>query len=183
MDEPYDLTYTAERFTAELPAKDYIARFRNADYFLLLCQQCRNYGRRYGCPPFEEDTLAVIGHYERTRIIGIKISPNSKNLPLNVSIDLMTPVIEKLNQELLETERQLKGRAFGFVGNCPYCGGAPCQRIAGKPCLHPDKVRPSLEAYGFDISLTAKELLGIDIKWSKGGAMPEYLTLVCGIFY
>lgn len=71
-----------------------------------------------------------------------------------------------------------------FVGNyCPYCGEVPCARIEGGPCRHPDKVRPSLEAIGFDIGKTAKDLLGLEIKWSRGGFIPEYLTLVCGIFY
>ena len=35
----------------------------------------------------------------------------------------------------------------------------------------------------FDISKTAKDLLGLEIKWSQEGLIPEYLTLVCGIFY
>ena len=109
-----DLTYTTERYTAEITAKDYITGFRRAEYFIKLCQQCGNYGRRYGCP---------------------------------------------------------------------YCGGAACARIDGKPCKHPDKVCPSLEAIGFDISKTAKDLLGLEIKWSQDGLIPEYLTLVCGIFY
>ena len=66
---------------------------------------------------------------------------------------------------------------------CPYCGDEPCARISGQPCRHPDWVRPSLEAYGFDIALTAHNLLGIDLKWSQRGLVPEYLTLVGGIFY
>ena len=49
--------------------------------------------------------------------------------------------------------------------------------------MHPAKVRPSLEAFGFDMSKTAKELLGLEIKWSDGVHIPEYLTLVCGIFH
>ncbi|MBQ4231187.1 MAG: DUF2284 domain-containing protein, partial [Salinivirgaceae bacterium] len=68
-------------------------------------------------------------------------------------------------------------------GKCLYCGDKPCARIDGKPCRHPDKVRPSLEAYGFDIVRTASELLGVDIKWSDGKHVPDYLTLVCGVFY
>jgi hypothetical protein len=40
-----------------------------------------------------------------------------------------------------------------------------------------------LEAIGFDISMTAKDILGLEIKWSQGNLIPEYLTLVCGIFY
>ena len=176
-------TYTTERYTAEIDAKAYIERFRKADYFLKLCQQCGNYGRRYGCPPFDHDPIEAVKDYNRVRIIGIKITPEDRSLPLEAANDLMKPVIDKLNAELLETERRLEGMCFGFVGSCPYCGDAPCARINGKPCKHPDKVRPSLEAYGFDISKTAKELLGLEIKWSQQGLIPEYLTLVCGIFY
>ena len=51
------------------------------------------------------------------------------------------------------------------------------------PAAATSKVRPSLEAIGFDISKTAKDLLGLEIKWSQDGFIPEYLTLVCGIFY
>lgn len=176
-------TYTTERYTAEIDAKAYIKRFRKADYFLKLCQQCGNYGRRYGCPPFDHDPIEAVKDYNRVRIIGVKITPEDRSLPLEAANNLMKPVIDKLNAELLETERRLEGMCFGFVGSCPYCDGAPCARINGKPCKHPDKVRSSLEAYGFDISKTAKELLGLEIKWSQQGLIPEYLTLVCGIFY
>ena len=178
-----NLAYTTERYTVEVDAKAYIEKFRRADYFIQLCQQCGNYGRRYGCPPFDQDLIDVIKDYQRVRIIGVKITPKDSSLPLEAANDLMKPVICKLNEELLEIERQLGGMCFGFVGTCPYCGGAPCARISGLPCKHPDKVRPSLEAIGFDISMTAKELLGMEIKWSQGDFIPEYLTLVCGIFY
>lgn len=178
-----DRTYTTERYTAEIDAKAYIERFRKEEYFITLCQQCRNYGRRYGCPPFDHDKIDDIKDYTRVRIYGMKITPKDRSLPLEAANDLMKPVIDQLNGELLETEKLLGGKCFGFVGSCPYCGGAPCARIDGRPCKHPDKVRPSLEAYGFDISKTAKELLGLEIKWSEQGRIPEYLTLVCGIFY
>ncbi len=179
----YNLTYTTERYTAEIDAHSYVEQFRNADHFLKFCQQCRNYGRRYGCPPFSHDPLSDISHYQQVRITGVKIVPADKTLPLQVANDLMKPVIDQLNQDLLETEQSLGGMCFGFVGSCPYCGGAACARIEGKPCRHPDKVRPSLEAYGFDMVKTAQELLGLEMKWSQHGRIPEYLTLVCGIFY
>lgn len=178
-----DFTYSLERYTAEVEAKAYIDGFRNAEYFLTLCRQCRNYGRRYGCPPFDEDPLLAISIYNKVRVIGVKITPKDKALPLEAADDLMRPVITELNKELLEAEKSLNGMSFGFAGCCPYCNGDKCARIDGKPCRHPDKVRPSLEAIGFDISKTAKDLLGIDIKWSQDGMIPEYLTLVCGIFY
>lgn len=179
----HSLTYTTERYTAEVDAKAYIDEFRRADYFLQLCQQCRNYGRRYGCPPFDDDPLSAIEDYKKVRILGVKIVPADSHIPLNEANELMEPVTRQLNEELLEMEKRLEGKAFGFVGSCPYCSGAECARIKGEPCRHPDKVRPSLEAIGFDISKTANDLLGLEIKWSKGDYLPEYLTLVCGLFY
>ena len=60
--------------------------------------------------------------------------------------------------------------------------GKRCSCIEGKACKHPDKVQPSLEAFGFDMVKTAKNVLGLEIKWSKGLLIPKYLTLACGIF-
>ena len=178
-----DMAYTTEKFFADIDAKNYINEFRRTDYFIEFCQQCKNYGRRYGCPPFDDETLSIVEGYEKVRIMGVKIIPNNKQLPLSAANDLMEPVITEMNEELLELEKSLGGYAFGFVGTCPYCSGAPCARISGEPCRHPDKVRPSLEAFGFDMSKTAKDLLGLEIKWSQGELIPEYLTLVCGVFY
>ena len=56
-------------------------------------------------------------------------------------------------------------------------------RPEAKPCRHPELVRPSLEACGFDIARTTSELFGIELKWGSDGLMPEYLTLVCGFFH
>ena len=180
---PLDLTYTIERHSAEIDAATYIADFRRANYFMQFCRECGNYGHRYGCPPFDYDPLSVIAPYQKVRIIGVKIVPNDGNLPLSVANTLMLPVIRELNEELLALEKSLGGVAFGFAGSCPYCGEIPCARIDGEPCRHPDKVRPSLEAFGFDMSKTASDLIGLEINWSHDGRIPEYLTLVCGVFY
>lgn len=80
-------------------------------------------------------------------------------------------------------ERLYGGRSFAYVGTCLHCPEGSCTRPAGKPCRHPDKVRPSLEACGFDIARTTSELFGIDLKWGSEGRIPEYLTLVCGFFH
>lgn len=81
---------------------------------------------------------------------------------------------------LLELEKTHNGRAF-FPGSCLLCSS--CTRAEGKPCLYPERVRPSLEACGFDIGKTSSELLNIELKWGEHGKMPEYLTLVSGIFF
>ena len=45
------------------------------------------------------------------------------------------------------------------------------------------KVRPSLEAFGFDIAKTLSELFNIELLWGKDGKLPEYLVLVSGFFH
>lgn len=180
---PYDLSYTSERFSAEIAADEYIARFRQEERFLELCRQCGNFGVRYGCPPFDVPPLTVLAPYRRVRIVGEKLVPATAGLPLDAAQALMTPVLAGLNGDLLAEERRLGGLALGFAGACPYCGGTPCRRKSGEPCLHPDKVRPSLEAFGFDVGRTAQELLGLEILWGVQEKLPAYLTLVCGLFY
>ena len=171
------------RLTAELPVSDYIAQYRRADYFIKLCAECRNFSRRYGCPPFDYDVVERISHYTTATIIGVQIIPEEKELPLTRAQELMQPVINSLSEELLLEEKRTGGFAFGFAGGCTLCGDMPCARITSQPCRHPDRVRPSLEAYGFDLSKTSKELLGKPILWGKDNKLPQYLMLICGIFH
>lgn len=71
----------------------------------------------------------------------------------------IAPDVDKCLSEL---ETELGGFACGITG---------------------DEKRPSLEAFGFDVEKTSKELLGVEIKWGKDGCLPPYLMLVCGIFF
>jgi hypothetical protein len=178
-----DFSYTARRYEAQVEVPHYVEHYNRAQYFLQLCKQCKCYGNRYGCPPFDSDPLASLSQYSHVLIVGFKVTPSHRALPLAQAGEFMAPITAQLNAELLNLEKQMQGYALGFVGSCPYCADAPCARVEGKPCLHPDKVRPSLEAYGFDLQKTAQELLGIEIKWSKDDKIPEYLTLIGGVFY
>ncbi len=43
-------------------------------------------------------------------------------------------------------------------------------------------MRPSLEAVGFDVSATARDVLGIELLWSTDGRLPQRITLVTALF-
>ena len=107
-----------------------------------------------------------------------KIIPDRNDIPVE-----MTQERVRIEKELLEMERKYGGRGFAYVGKCLYCSGSECTRKRNRPCLHPDKVRPSLEAFGFDIGRTLSELFGIRLLWGKDGILPEYLMLVSGLFH
>lgn len=175
--------YDCEEVVAVVDRDRYVSEFRDVPTFEACCKACPNYGNRWGCPPFDHDTLQDLQPYNKVMLIGAKITPHDPKMPMDRVYEIMRPELERLNERLLNLEREKGGMAFGFVGKCPYCNDEPCARRQGLPCRHPDVVRPSLEAYGFNASETASKLLGINMVWSSGKTIPRYLTLVCGLFY
>ena len=173
--------YIAEDFSVEIDTDEYIARFRDGERFMPLCRQCPNYGKSWGCPPFDYDQEEYLRQWKHVRLWAVKITPLTPGLPLSASQAFVRDERLRIERTQLEWERQQHGRSFAYVGKCLYCDR--CTRPEGKPCRHPDLVRPSLEAFGFDIGKTLAELFGIELKWGAEGKMPPYLTLVSGFFH
>lgn len=181
--------YKVSHSIAKITIEDYIANYRDADKFIAYCKECGRYNTCWACPPFGFDTEEYISAYEKAYIIGTKISIDANVIKENtgwerctkVSYQMIENVRSDLDKNLLELETMFSGKAF-FAGTCHICPGDKCTRIKGKPCVTPDKIRPSLESFGFDISKTSSELLNIEMKWSRDGILPEYFTLVSGFF-
>lgn len=93
----------------------------------------------------------------------------------------MKPVASWTRDCLPMEEAWPDSRAF-FAGTCFDCPEGTCTRPSDLPCVRPGKIRPSLEALGFDLGRTASELLGIELRWSVDGRLPEYFTLISGFF-
>ena len=166
-----------------LPAEEYIRRFRDAETFMRRCMECRNYNRTWGCPPYDHDIEEELGHYNSVMITVTVINLGGNRIFLTEWDSVTAPQRERLEKMLLEKEKELGGKAFGFGGTCRHCPAGKCTRRDGLPCRHPELVRPSLEAYGFDISKTLAELFDIELVWGKEGFMPEYITLVSGCMF
>ena len=173
--------YKVEEFTVEISADDYIRGFRDAEKFMGFCRDCGNYGKVWGCPPFDYDQEAYLRQWSQVRLLAVKITPAEKGLPLERVQDFIRPERIRIERLQREWERESGGRSFAFVGKCLYCES--CTRPQGLPCRHPDLVRPSLEAFGFDIGKTLTDLFGIELRWSTDGRIPDYLTLVSGYFH
>ena len=71
-------------------------------------------------------------------------------------------------------------RAF-FAGTCLLCPPEHCTRRESLPCRHPESIRPSLEALGFDVARTTSGLFGIDLQWGRPDTPPAYLTLLSAL--
>ena len=164
--------YTIEYFTADIGVDEYIERFRDEARFIELCEKCPNFGCSWGCPPFDFDTDEFLRQYKYAHLMATKIIPDRNDIPVEMTQEFIRPERVRIEKELLEMERKYGGRGFAYVGKCLYCSGSECTRKRNRPCLHPDKVRPSLEAFGFDIGRTLSELFGIRLLWGKDGILP-----------
>lgn len=177
------LEYSIEKYSVDIKVNEYIARFRDEKRFIELCKTCPNYGNSWACPPFDFDTEGFLRKYKFANLKATKIIPALNNIKLENTQMLIRPERIKIERELSEMEKKYGGRGFSCIGTCLHCEDGKCTRSCNKPCLHPDKVRPSLEAFGFDLELTLKELFGLELKWGNNGYLPEHLILVSGFFH
>lgn len=176
-----DKKYTVEERFADLTVEEYMRGYRDVPLFMECCRSCPNYGHSWGCPPFEFDTEEILSRYEYVRLRATTITFAEKGLPADRAGRLILPERIRIERELLEMEPAHDGRSFAFVGKCLYCD--KCTRPEGGACRHPELVRPSLEAFGFDIGKTLSEIFGRRLVWGSGGRLPDYLTLVSALMH
>ena len=174
-------------FVAFIPVEEYLLYYRNAEKFIEFCKECKSYGTCWACPPYDFNVAEVISKYENAYIIGTKIIPdntiiNDVEQAKQAAHKLLAHARIILDERLLSLEKAYPNSRAFFAGTCFACPNESCTRIEGKPCINPDKVRPSLEAFGFDIGKTTSDLLHIELKWSNNGFFPEYFMLVSGFF-
>ena len=179
-------TYKAEDFITVISTEEYIRRFHDPMRFMKYCKECRNYGKVWVCPPFSDagrEEFIQLRQYAHVLLVATKIIPDGQKIPFSNVNQYFRPERLRVEKKLRDMEKMYGGRAFAYAGSCLYCPEGTCSRIDNQPCRHPDLVRHSLEAYGFDIGRTTSELFGIELLWSKDNFLPEYLTLVCGFFH
>lgn len=124
------------------------------------CRSCPRYGQRWGCPPFDDDPRTPLNHYSYATILAIRCTSSDNDR----CTDMLRRLIEP---HLLAVEASVGGYAAALPGSCPYCAGE-CARSEGGDCLHPRKVRPSLEAMGYDVCSLLDRIFGLHVSWGAG---------------
>jgi len=107
------------------------------------------------------------------------VTPEAVN---NVCRETMRYGLIKASAYLRSYERKFPGSICFLGSQCLLCGNKPCTRLKKEACRHPNDVRVSLEAVGFDLGKTTQDLLGIELKWGKPNRLPQYITLVTALF-
>ncbi|AEC52811.1 hypothetical protein PNA2_1897 [Pyrococcus sp. NA2] len=111
------------------------------------CRTCPMYGKRPSCPPHApswKEAKELFKHYKRALIIKFKV--DMKNFETEK---------RKVLLWLLEEEKKLfrKGYYYAlalFPGNCNLCD--ECTFESEGKCKMPEKVRPSIDAIGIELS-------------------------------
>lgn len=145
------------------------------------CLQCPNHGKSWSCPPLSNELTEPYSTYTMVRLYMARI-PVAPHTPVDDAKHLIAPVKRSLLTHLRDIETRFNGRICGLAGVCELCADKGCTRLYGKPCRYPRKVRPSLEALGYNVGRAVEGLTGFKMLWGKDGYLPEYLLLVGALF-
>ena len=183
-----NMNYTLTTSEAAIAADEFIARYRDVERMDALCGQCPSYGNSWGCPPHGFNPATISDGFKTVKLMGTTIEFDeatraectTPEMSRTVATQAMQEVWETILPELYELERQVpRSRCFTF--RCHLCPEG-CTRPEGKPCRHPELLRYSLEAVGFDVTAATRDLLGIDLEWSNDGRLTKHITIVTALF-
>lgn len=174
--------YTLEINETRIPVKRLITDFQDRERFLDFCKECHNYNKRWSCPSLSFDENDFLLNYKNAHLISTRVIFNKevresiRGEDINkVSNDTIKEVRNMLSDALLSLEGTYPSSISIVSGGCNIC--KECTRTYNKPCFYPEKMRYSLNTFGFDISKLLTELFHIELKWGKD-MLPEYYTLV-----
>lgn len=150
------------------------------------CRVCPNYNMVWSCPSLSFNVDDYLAEFNWVHVLCAKI-----NLSDHIIVEADTPekiktvgweILSEVKRDMDEKLRRMEKRIPGSVslssGGCRLCKA--CSRRDSQPCRQPDKMRYSLDAFGFDLSAITKDMFAIDILWCKD-RLPNYFTLIHGL--
>ena len=180
------MDYSVEFRKSSMPMADFRRRYQDRKKFIAYCRECPRYDTVWSCPPLGFDADEYLKRFSWMSVVGAKIVLDKKVIEAADTADKVKDtgwkILSKVKLELEDKMRHLEGQVPGSValssGGCNMC--KECSRKEGKPCRMPEKMRHSLDAFGFDLSAITKDMLGIEILWCRD-RLPEYFTLIHGL--
>lgn len=158
------------------------------------CKRCSNYSWNYSCPDLPYDAKEYLKEYEHVIFALAEIHTESiqpylphwevsdfpsrvltnhlkrlenKDVVLTsaVSMYLYNQIKDIMTERMLTMEADLD--VMGLPpGSCTRC--KDCLKEIGKPCIHPEKIRHSIEALGFLVSDIYSIFFDKKLGWTKG---------------
>lgn len=169
----------------EISMQELMGRYYEPQKFGAACEACPNYRQKWSCPPYDYEVEALLKSYSHCLLMGkkVRITPEEQALRGKEAEALMWQKIDDARAE--EDGKALKLEQTGenclalAAGGCRIC--KTCARAENLPCRDPQRCRPSLESFGFDVGALAEKELGVPLVWQAEG-LPEYYFLVNALF-
>ncbi|MGN0093816.1 MAG: DUF2284 domain-containing protein [Methanobrevibacter sp.] len=173
-----------ERYDVEISMEEFLYNCLNIDLCYNKCLECDSFNRNWSCPPFNIDVCDFWAKYDKIHVYLIKLNFSKKLQSEYIDISDVRKIFKKyrtlLNKELLGKEKDFKN-SMSISGGCSLC--KVCNRVEGKPCNYPNKMRPAIDAYGVDVGKLLDKYFNIQLQWVLDNHLPEYLCVVSAIVY
>ena len=165
---------------------DFIAKERikiDKVCFSELCKKCKNYNKKYACPPKSPD-FNLICNKEGVYIVLLKCNLEQiKNTGEYNKIRIANSILKSRIDRFMRSLEEKSGNKLKFLssGSCRLC--KKCNFQKNLPCKYPNKMRFSLEATGIHVEDLTKKLFDLPLLWydSKKHLAPEYTCVVAGL--
>lgn len=165
------------------------------------CSECNKFNKIWSCPPLPFKDIDYISKFQYCYIISGKVYIDT--IPSNLLSQMVSKALNKYSDiskgkdafsdifnglyytfrdfndsKILELEKKYPSATSLVSGRCLICD--TCTRMHNIPCIHPDKLRYSLEGLGFDVAGILENIVGEKIQWSNN-SKPEYVTCVSAL--
>ena len=182
MKEKPSVSYETKISVQAQPLPEFIAAYQHQEKYLAYCKDCKNYGARWSCPPLGFNVQEFLLPYRWMTVAAVQILFSEETLAnteekevKEVSYQAIFPVKDRLHDAMLLAERKAPQCVSLSSGGCTLCPS--CTRPDGLPCRQPQRMRYSLDSFGFDLAAITENLLGIQLLWCRG-KLPAYYTLI-----
>ena len=180
------MEYAVEYRHNSLPMQAFRQRYQNREKYIAYCKECPKYDTVWSCPPLQFETDDFLARFAWVNVAGVKINLSPKIIKYADTSEkikytgwkILSAVKMDMEEKMRGMEKILPKSISLSSGGCTICKN--CTRKANQPCRWPDKMRYSLDAFGFDLSAITRDMLGIEILWCKN-RLPDYFTLIHGI--
>lgn len=180
------MDYTVAYRKSSMPLTVFRQKYQNREKYMAYCRECPRYNTVWSCPPLTFDVDAYLERFALVNVLCAKIilsrqviaEADTPEKIKTVGWEILLSVKLDMEEKLRRMEKYIPESVSLSSGGCNLC--KVCSRKDGLPCRLPDKMRYSLDAFGFDLTAIAKDMFDIDILWCKE-RLPDYFTLIHGI--
>ena len=178
--------YSVEYRTDHIEMPRFRQKYQDRDKFMAFCRECPRYDSLWSCPPLSFDVDTFLEPYTWINVLCAKIRLDAETIRTadtaekikTIGWDIVSAVKLDTDERFRKLEAQVPESLSLSSGGCSLCKS--CTRKSGAPCRQPDKMRYSLDAFGFDLTAITKDVFHIDILWCRD-SLPEYFTLIHGL--